>query len=132
HSYSVIDNSGAHDDQDVTFTEVAIDDPTSMWNSGELIPRTVSKNGVDYTLYYIKIREGGGADQSALRGQPTNVDAVLAAYEGRFLKRATSQDSISTPGIGVGDLLHRVFEINQFPSSFLPLESTIPAWGEIF
>ncbi len=132
HSYSVLENPGAHDDQDVTFTEVEMDDPTSMWNSGELISRTVTRNDVDYTLYYISIREGGGADQSALRSQPTNVDAVLAAYEGRYLKRATAQDSISVPGIGVGDLIHRVFESNPFPSTFLALESTIPAWGEIF
>lgn len=130
HKYSVVDNPGAQDDQDVAFTEVPENDPTSIWNSGELLSRNVTRKDVDYTIYYLKLREGGGADLNDLHAQPSNVDGVLAAYEGRYIARA--KVAIEDEGVEIGDLIHRQFEINPFPSTFLSLETVIYGWKEIF
>ncbi|HEX8562729.1 MAG TPA: FKBP-type peptidylprolyl isomerase [Flavobacterium sp.] len=130
HSYTVNNNPGAHTDQDVTFTDVPENDPTAIWNSEQLLEWPVTRNGVSYTIYYLKLRDGGGADASNLRMQPSNVDAVLAAYEGRYITRAIAANE--EEGIEVGDLVHRVFENTPFPTNFLPLESVIQGWREIF
>lgn len=137
HSYSVVNNPGAFDDQDVTYTEVPLDDPSAMWNSPDKHVRTYTRNGVEYSIYYISIREGGGADQSALLSQPTNVDAVLSSYEGRYLIKQPSLDENQNPildenGDPVMIYKNNVFETNPYPETFLGLESTIFGWREIF
>lgn len=129
HSYSVVNNPGGFDDQDVTYTEVPENDPTAIWSSPNLMFRMHTRNGVDYKIYYVKLREGGGADASALRSQPTNVDAVLAAYEGRYLFHKITNDE---NGVATDTLKHFVFETNPFPDTFLPLQGTVPGWSEIF
>ncbi|HEX9980659.1 MAG TPA: FKBP-type peptidylprolyl isomerase [Flavobacterium sp.] len=128
HSYQAVSNPGGTDDQNVTFTEVPLNDPTAIWNSPDLVKDfTVDRQAdheVTYTLYYLKLREGGGA--SGDKGQPTNVDAILAAYQGSYLFEYFD------PTSGDRSLRYQLFESNPFPQSNLNLEGVIRGWSEIF
>lgn len=80
----------------------------SLWDDQETYPlqsKPVTLSGVDYTLYYIVLREG-------VNENPTLYDQIKVAYNGSLLDR-------------------RVFDSDPFPQSYLPLQSTIAAWREI-
>ena len=85
---------------------------TSIWEQTEypLMHKNVTLNKVDYTLYYIKFRQGGG-------DAPTRGDNIVAAYRG-FLLNNTQ------------------FDYNPFPQSASPLygengAGTIEGWQQI-
>jgi hypothetical protein len=86
HSVTVKNNPGFIDDQDVTFTEVSSGSSQSMWvynldnSSMPLLKKAVTLNGVNYEIYYIKLRQG-----SKPLSRPSNVDGVFAAYKGSLL-----------------------------------------------
>jgi hypothetical protein len=130
HTYSVVDNPGSANDQDVTFTEVPLGTPNVIWDSPLLDFRPVTKNGVDYKVYFLKLREGGGAEPTDL-DYPTNVDAVLVSYVGNYLfhKMVTIGEGASATTID--SLKMREFESNSFPQSFFSLQSVIQGWGEV-
>lgn len=132
HTITVIDNPGAADDQDVTFTEVPENDPSSLWLDSRLTSRDVVDasgkpyfHNVAYKIYYLKLREGGGAAGDKM--SPTNVDAVLTSYTGQYLFTYTDPN---TPT--VEELKTFQFESVPYPQSNLTLESVIKGWSEIF
>ncbi|WP_300570757.1 FKBP-type peptidyl-prolyl cis-trans isomerase [Flavobacterium sp.] len=99
-------------DMDVTFTKI----PTP--NSGGLQSiraqyitpsanpfKTVTRDGIDYKVYYISLREGTGK-------KPTSVDSTLVSYKGLLLDQT-------------------VFDQAQNPI-WLTLDGVIEGWKEIF
>ncbi len=132
HTITVVDNPGFVDDQDVTYTKVAEMDPTCMWLDSRLTSRdVVDPNGrpyfhnVAYKIYYLKLREGGGAANDKLA--PCNVDAVLTSYSGSYIFKYTDP---ATPGIE--ELRTFGFETVPYPQANLNLEAVIRGWSEIY
>jgi hypothetical protein len=123
HAYTVVENPGMPDDMDVTFTQVPEGDPTAIWNSPNLMYRMVSKDNIEYKLYFLKLRNGGGAAGDKL--PPCNVDGVLAAYRGSYIFHYSDTD---TPD----ELRTFEFESVQFPQSNMALESVIRGWSEVY
>lgn len=128
HRYVVTDAAGSVTDQDVVFEPVEMDDPQAVWNSPNLHFRMVSRHDIEYKLYYLKLREGGGTD-AELQPYPCNVDSVLMAYKGEYLYRETiageEGESSSSQLTLVG------FETVLYPQTLLNLETVIRGWSEI-
>lgn len=129
HKYTEVIAPGTHEDGDVTFELVPENDPTSIFVNADnkLQTRIYTEHGVDYKIYYLKLREGGGAAND--KPYPCNVDAVLAAYKGTYMFHSTGEDEDGTP---YDSLKTYQFEVNSYPQSFFNLESVIRGWSEIF
>ena len=118
----VIQNPGASDDQNVTFTKIPANSSlVSIWNQTEfpLQTRLVELHGITYTIYYLKLREGNGSS-------PSNVDQVLTSYNGKYIFKTTATDTQPS------ELNLTQFEENLNPQSFFSLISVIRGWSEIF
>ncbi|WP_432223046.1 FKBP-type peptidyl-prolyl cis-trans isomerase [Flavobacterium sp. TMP13] len=83
----------------------------------KLLSRLVKVHEIEYELYYLVIREGTGE-------KPMNVDGVLAAYSGSYLKTTIAE--------GVSTQTSTHFETVMNPASFMDLFGTIRGWKEIF
>src|SRR5690606_8411652 len=127
HRYVVSDAPGTVTDQDVVFEPVPINDPESIWNSANLHHRMVPLHGIEYKLYYLQVREGGGTG-SEPEPYPCNVDSVLMAYNGDYLYRETTTDE---DGESSSSLTLVNFETVLYPQTLLNLETVIRGWGEI-
>ena len=75
------------------------------------------QNGVTYKVYYLVLRQGVGQS-------PTNTDAVLASYNGRYLQ-STTVEAVTT-------VAATAFEEVKLPQQFLSLLGTVKGWSEIF
>jgi hypothetical protein len=101
----------------VTFTKItattpgtpifdALDTSTSQNNPAKPLKfKTISKEGVDYKLYYLKLNEGAGSN-------PTRLDSVFTAYKG-YKTDLTSFDAASSP-------------------TWFQLQDVIQGWQEVF
>lgn len=105
---------GDQTDQDVTFTKIDAGQPSvySYLNNSagypKLLQRKVQLHGIEYSMYYLVLREGVGES-------PTNVDNVLAGYKGIYLSETTESD-LST-------LTTTFFDESKFPQSMNSLYS---------
>lgn len=133
HYIEVINNPGAANDQEVTFTKIPEGGTqTPIWDSPDLVTNyTVNLHDITYKLYYLKLR--GHVDRSVsspedIAKAPCNVDRVLAAYVGQYM----FVDSETVDGQTTESLEFNEFERNLNPQSFLALSSTIRGWSEIF
>lgn len=127
HTISVVDNPGFPDDQDVTFIEVPEMDPTCLFLDSRLLSEDIPYyHEITYKLYYLKLREGGGAAGDKL--SPCNVDEVLTAYSGSYLSHYTNPNVENAPD----ELRRTEFESVPFPQSNLNLEAVVKGWSEIF
>ncbi|MEK8179629.1 FKBP-type peptidylprolyl isomerase [Flavobacterium buctense] len=133
HYIDVINNPGAINDQEVTFTKIPEGGTqTPIWDSPDLVTNyTVDLHDITYKIYYLKLR--GHVDRSVsspedIAKAPCNVDRVLAAYVGQYMY----VDSETVDGQTTESLEFSEFERNLNPQSFLALSSTIRGWSEIF
>ncbi len=95
------------DNFDVTFAALPNDgSQVSIRNQVQfpLQHKMVSKDGIEYKLYYISFREG-------LNERPTSVDSILVSYSGRLI--SNSQFDAATSPI------------------WMPLDNTIRGWTEV-
>ena len=115
---TVINHPGYTDDQDVTISKITAGE-TSIWDQTtfQLKSREVNLHGIFYKVYYLVLRQGIGQS-------PTNADAVLASYNGRYLQSTTADANTTVAATG--------FEEVKLPQQFLSLLGTIKGWGEIF
>jgi hypothetical protein len=117
HAITVVNNPGATNDQDVTYTVVPELDPTSIWGSNatthnaNVLELAVEKDDITYTIYYLQLRQGFGPTSKS----PCNYDGVLTAYKGQLMNEAMT-----------------VFDSNDFPQSYFNLNAVIKGWGEVF
>lgn len=123
----VVDNPGGIDDQDIKFAE--IDDTATqfpIWDDPRLHSFTVEKHDIEYTIYYLQLREGVGE-------APSRVDKVLTAYEGSYLYAETKKDTIDGQVLlGVPTTSTKMFETVVIPSTYFALYSTIQGFSEVF
>ncbi len=127
--FTVINNPGKTDDQDVTFTKIpdggtqrSIMSYKDATTYPKLLFRTVKLHDVDYKLYYLVLRPGIGES-------PCNVDGVFTAYRGDYLKRiAATTTAPATPEY----ISATKFTDVIFPQSFDNLTERIIGWGETF
>ncbi|WP_291117489.1 FKBP-type peptidyl-prolyl cis-trans isomerase [Flavobacterium sp. UBA6135] len=109
HYITVTNNPGFQDDMDVVIEEIPEGGTqTPIKDHPDLKFRMVTSNGVEYKVYYLKLREGIAENPS-----PTNVDAVLASYKGTLLNGTQ-------------------FDYMDIPSTMLRLDNVIRGWSEIF
>jgi hypothetical protein len=81
--------------------------------------KIVTKNDVNYKLYYLVLREGTG-------DSPCNVDGVFTAYKGFYLYETAAT---ATPP---SEIFGFTFEEVPNPYATLSLFETISGWGEVF
>jgi hypothetical protein len=131
HYMEVVNNPGATDDQDVTFTLIPTGGTqTSIWDQTTYPIQTryvtVKQNDVDvtYKIYYLKLRQGSGATSKS----PCNVDRVLTSYRGEYIFSSTEQVN----GVDVTTIKSFEFEKSINPQSYFNLTGVIRGWSEIF
>lgn len=85
-------------DYNVTFTKITGSTPGTPINTHpNLAFKTITQNGVDYKLYFIKLAEGlGNSDLNPENDRPTRLDSVFTAYKGHKTNLA-SFDEASSP-----------------------------------
>ncbi len=93
HFFEMVDNPLNSNYQNISFDTIAGSDSDKepIMDSEFLESKTVVQNDLDYTLYYLKIREG-----SASKPKPTFADLVLTTYRGQTLD-LTIFDESSAP-----------------------------------
>jgi hypothetical protein len=134
---TVTDAPGQTKDQDVAIspiTNAAQPSIMSYLNSTtfpKLLTRKVKLNDVNYTLYYLVLREGKKDAVTGLGGvSPCNVDGVLTSYRGTYLSNTTA--TTTTPST----VTATQFEDAVLPNTYFELFTTqvIPlrGWSEIF
>jgi hypothetical protein len=128
---TITDAPGQTKDQDVAIspiTNAAQPSIMSYLNSTtfpKLLTRKVKLNDVNYTLYYLVLREGKKDAVTGLGGvSPCNVDGVLTSYRGTYLSSTTT-----TPSTVTATQFEDAILPNDFQNLFL---ETITGWGEIF
>lgn len=101
-------------DYNVTFTKITASTPGTPINMHpNLAFKTVSKNGVDHKLYFIKLRQGlGNSDANPDNDNPTRLDSIYSSYKGHKTD-LTNFDEASSP-------------------IWFQLEQVIEGWREIF
>lgn len=131
HYLTVVNNPGADDDMDVTYTKIPADGTQiSIWDQTDYPKQTrevtVNQGGNDvtYSIYYLMLREGTGTDAKS----PCNVDNVLTGYRGEYLFTQTETLNGST----TTEIAGTEFEENKKPTSFFNLTSVVRGWSEIF
>ena len=131
HYMEVVNNPGATEDQDVTFTLIPEGGTqTSIWDQTTypILTRlvTVKQNGIDvtYKIYFIQLRQGSGANSKS----PCNVDRVLTSYRGENIFSSTEQVN----GVDVTTIKSDQFEESINPQNYFNLTSVIRGWSEIF
>ena len=134
HYITVVNNPGATDDQDVTFTLIPDGGTqTSIWDQTTYPLKTryvkVKQNDIDvvYKIYYLELRQGSGPNSKS----PSNVDRVLTSYRGEYIytKTVTTTD---TPPVTTTTIESEQFEESINPQGFFNLTGVIRGWSEIF
>ncbi len=125
HYMTVVNDPGASDDQDVTFTEIPLGGTqTPIFNMPNLVSMDVSKDGITYKIYYIPLRQGTGPNSKS----PCNVDRVLTAYRGEYIYNTTQ----TINGIDFPIVASTQFDQLTNPQSYFNLTGVIRGWSEIF
>lgn len=122
----IVDHPGYIDDQDIKFAEI---DDTNLqqpiWDSPLLDSLKINKHDIEYTVYFVKTRQGTGE-------APTRVDKVLTAYDGLYLYLESKKDTINGEVILNAETTStKRFERIDVPSSYLSLYATITGFTEI-
>lgn len=120
---TVIDNPGLVDDQDVIITKLEPGDTEHKsikeQTKYQLLSKEVILHDIKYKVYYLVLRSGVGES-------PCNVDGVLAAYKGTYLRKSTATET--APSV----LSATFFEESRYPQSIFNLYAGIVGWSEIF
>lgn len=134
-NYIAVTNApGKTNDQDVVISKItdAASQPSiksylDATTYPKLLHKIVRLNDVNYTLYYLVLREGKKDAVTGLGGiSPCNVDGVLTSYKGTYLSNTTA--TTTTPST----VTATQFEEAVLPNDYLSLFTTITGWGETF
>lgn len=117
HSYRLTENPANPNYQLMVFDTIAGDNAsgTPLIDSPFLKSKTVSDQGIDYTLYYLQVRKGAASEY-----QPTFADRVIVTYKGELLDGEPFDQSINPtnfnlPDIGNGGFITGFIEgVNEF------------------
>jgi FKBP-type peptidyl-prolyl cis-trans isomerase len=127
HYIIVKDNPGLVDDQDVTIVKREDGDTEhksiTEQTKYKLLSKDVFLHDIKYKLYYLVLRSGAGES-------PCNVDDVLAAYKGTYLRKSVATETTASVSA-------TFFEESRYPQAFLNLfpvgnkGGLITGWSEI-
>ncbi|MBZ9651323.1 FKBP-type peptidyl-prolyl cis-trans isomerase [Psychroflexus montanilacus] len=94
HYYELVDNPENPNFQSIVYREIGEDDTDKepVMESEFLKSKTVSQLEVDYTLYYLQLREGAETVR-----KPTYADSVLVTYNGFSLNNRETFDNSPNP-----------------------------------
>lgn len=92
HKYQMAPNPLNPDYQIIEFSEVESGSAEALINSEFLEEKTVVQNEINYTLYYLKIREGAPSEP-----KPTFADLTVVTYRGQLLADLTQFDESVNP-----------------------------------
>ena len=128
HYIDVKDNPGLVDDQDITITKLEVGDKEHKsileQKKYQLLFKEVLLHDIKYKVYYLVLRSGVGES-------PSNVDDVLVAYKGTYLRKSTATETTDSV------LSATFFEESRYPQAFLNLYPNasngglITGWTEI-
>jgi hypothetical protein len=127
HYIEVVNNPGATNDQDVTYTLIPEGGTqTSIWDQTEypLLTHYVKQNDIVYKVYYLELRQGTGTNSKS----PCNVDEVLTSYRGEYMYTNTE----TVDGVEVKTVESTQFEELIYPENYFNLAGVIRGWSEIF
>lgn len=115
---------------DIAFSTTTIPSE-SVWGANvthgaNLLEKTVIANGVTYTMYYIKFRQGNTTTGIS----PCNYDGVFTAYKGRLMDESVTTNGVTTGGTPIDE--GTVFDSSDNPTDYFALENVIRGWSEIF
>ena len=97
----------------------------------KLLKRLVKQNNVDYTLYYLVLREGKRDAVTGLGGvSPCNVDNVLTSYKGTYLSNTTATET--TPSTITATQFDELIYPETYFELFTTLAIPLRGWSEIF
>ncbi len=96
HFFTLIDNPANPDYQIVQLDTIAGDNSmqTSIWDSGLITEKVITRNDVDYTIYMLKFNEGVVTEQ-----QPTFADSTLVTYRGEQFYENLDEDGDGIPNV---------------------------------
>ncbi len=94
HFFTPVDNDANPDYQIIQFDTIAGDNSgeTSIWDSGLLETKTITRDDVDYTLYLLKRNNGAPTER-----QPTFADSAFVTYRGEIFYDNVDQDADGIP-----------------------------------
>lgn len=92
YNYEEFENPSEGFDYRIEFDTIAGEnaDKTSLFDSEDLIKKSVTRDDVEYTLYILKVREGEG-------DRPTSADSTLVAYTGQLMNQTFFNDNMISP-----------------------------------
>lgn len=90
HSFVMVVNPLNPNYEIIQFTTVEKGSDEALINSDFLKQKTIKQNEVEYTLYYLKIREGAPTEP-----KPTFADRAVATYRGQLLDLSVFDESVS-------------------------------------
>jgi FKBP-type peptidyl-prolyl cis-trans isomerase FkpA len=129
---------------EVTFTKVSELDAECIWVKNQLpsatyplLKRTCISNNIKYTIYYIKLQQGGASTPKTKK--PCNLDGVFTAYKGRLMDDYVPigtlvngvATTVATGGASANDV-GTVFDSNDNPTDYFNLDAVIRGWSEVF
>ncbi|MHA7058047.1 FKBP-type peptidyl-prolyl cis-trans isomerase [Aquimarina sp. M1] len=94
HFFTLVDNDANPDYQTIHFDTIAGDNSgqTSIWDSGLLETKNITRNDVDYTLYILNQNSGTQGER-----QPTFADSTYVTYRGELFYDNEDQDGDGIP-----------------------------------
>ncbi|MDH7444292.1 FKBP-type peptidyl-prolyl cis-trans isomerase [Aquimarina sp. 2201CG14-23] len=97
HFYTLVDNDANPDYQIVQFDTIAgvNSAETSIWDSGLLATKTITREEVDYTLYILNFNSGVDTER-----QPTFADSTFVTYRGELFYDNEDKDGDGIPDDG--------------------------------
>src|SRR5690554_2126017 len=90
HKYKMVPNPLNPDYQLIEFSQVSSGSNEALINSEYLEQKTITQNEIEYTLYYLKIREGASSQP-----KPTFADYVITTYSGQLLDLTKFDESVN-------------------------------------
>lgn len=126
-TFTVTDAPGTPADQDINIEAITKPEQKSIYSylNSPTFPSLRSKivklHGIEYTLYFLMLREGVGES-------PCSVDGVLTSYKGTYLYRKPAV-SATEPSV----VTAFPFEEVVFPQDFFNMYTlAVKGWGETF
>jgi FKBP-type peptidyl-prolyl cis-trans isomerase FkpA len=112
YNYEEFASNTAGSDFEIAFDTIADANAGKTPLASQVTTNAVTRDGVDYTYYTLKVRQGGGA------AKPTFADSTLVSYEGRLLDNTVFDGSVNPiwfdlPGVFVEGFTLGLLDLNE-------------------
>jgi len=112
YNYEEFASNPAGSDFEIAFDTIADANAGKTALASQVTSNAVTRDGVDYTYYTLKVRQGGGV------AKPTFADSTLVSYEGRLLDNTVFDGSVNPiwfdlPGVFVEGFALGLLDLNE-------------------